>query len=396
MLGNREARDGFVQWLKGWTPQGRRWALLLGPPGTGKTSLVYSCAEREGMQVFEINRENWGRGTSLAEADEASKTVASLSGSNVRRIVLVDEVDTFTSTMRGEGLGDLFEVLENTRVPVVFTMDDQDALYSSKKLYPLRSSSCVQFKFGRIRKDVIQAALKRICAREGVAPEPEALSSIASSAQGDMRYAINVLQAACMGSTALKEADIEPFVQKTSESYMYKTVLDVLSAPSTYTARSVLDESGVDQETLFRWLVENIPAYDKPLSDRVESFDTLAAASVFNHRAERFLLYDLKKYFLDLMCYAPQVLGQRPFIRLAFPASLKLRGSSYAARRTSDTLGVTLGRRVHLSKERAVREVIPFLAIMCQGNPSYSEWVSRELGSDVAQALLAWRPSGDS
>lgn len=390
MIGNREARDGFIQWARQWGSSPRKWALLLGPSGTGKTSLVYAYARQNGLEVFEVNRENWGRETNTDRLAEAASTPSSLTSTGSPRIILVDEVDTFTG-IRANGLDKLFSALESTRVPVVFTANDQDLLYSSRKLYPLRSASCVQLRFGRIRKDVIQAALKRICAKEGVAADNESLASIAAKANGDLRAAINMLQAACVGVDQLRPADLEVIGERAEETYTYKAVLDIVSAPSMYTAKGVLESSGLDEQTVFKWLAENLPAYPKPSERVFDCVEALAQASVFDNLAERYMLYDLKKYFADLMCYAPQLLGERPFRKLVFPASLKLRGSSFEGRRILSEVASELGLETHVSRRRALGEVIPFLSVMANANPGFLEWLKSRFGDEGAEAVRSVR-----
>ena len=54
MVGNEEARSKLLVWLKRWKP-GSKAAMLVGPPGTGKTTTVHLAAEELGLQLVELN-----------------------------------------------------------------------------------------------------------------------------------------------------------------------------------------------------------------------------------------------------------------------------------------------------------------------------------------------------
>src|SRR6267143_1992159 len=54
MVGDDEGRTKLLQWLKKWKP-GSRAALLVGPPGTGKTTTVHLVAEKLGLSLIELN-----------------------------------------------------------------------------------------------------------------------------------------------------------------------------------------------------------------------------------------------------------------------------------------------------------------------------------------------------
>ncbi len=90
MVGNEEARLVVSAWLQKWKPHAKAM-LMVGPPGTGKTTLATLLAEESGMKMVALNASDVRTKDKLGRRiGEATKTVSLFGG---RSLIFLDEVD---------------------------------------------------------------------------------------------------------------------------------------------------------------------------------------------------------------------------------------------------------------------------------------------------------------
>ena len=143
---------------------------------------------------------------------------------------------------------------------------------------PLRDAA-KGIAFRSVRSVTIASTMRTICKAEAIACDPDAIELIAERAGGDLRSAINDLQAAAQGQSEVRLEDVA-----TAERDVKESIFKVLEAifrgsnPSeALQASYTLDES---PEDLVHWIDENLPvAYQG--ADLLNGFDTLARADVF-------------------------------------------------------------------------------------------------------------------
>ena len=166
--------------------------LFAGPPGTGKTTAAHALAhdlfgENYRQYFLELNASD-ERGINVIR-EKVKEFARSRTPPGIPfKIVLLDEADNMTADAQ-QALRRLMELYTaSTRFILI-------ANYPSKIIDPIQSR-CAFFRFTPLKKEDVVNRLRYIAENEGVEYEEEALETIYEISEGDMRRAINILQAA--------------------------------------------------------------------------------------------------------------------------------------------------------------------------------------------------------
>ena len=110
------------------------------------------------------------------------------------KLIVLDEADAMTSVAQMALRRIMEKYTANTRFCII-------ANYTHK-LSPALLSRCTRFRFSPLKEADIRSLVDKVIEKEDVNIQPEAIDSLVRLSKGDMRRALNVLQA-CHASSEL-------------------------------------------------------------------------------------------------------------------------------------------------------------------------------------------------
>lgn len=103
------------------------------------------------------------------------------------KIIILDEADAMTSTAQMALRRVMEKYTSNTRFCII-------ANYTHK-LSPALLSRCTRFRFSPLKESDIRVLVEKVILEEDIKITPDAIDSLIRLSKGDMRRALNVLQA---------------------------------------------------------------------------------------------------------------------------------------------------------------------------------------------------------
>ncbi|KAF9946736.1 Subunit of heteropentameric Replication factor C (RF-C), partial [Modicella reniformis] len=249
--------------------------LLYGPPGTGKTSTILACARKLygpmwKSMTMELNASD-DRGIDVVR--EQIKNFASTRKifSSGFKLIILDEADMMTQTAQNALRRVVEKYTRNVRFCIICN-------YVSK-IIPALQSRCTRFRFGPLELDQVDLRLNHIIQNESVNLTPEGRKALLQLSKGDMRRALNILQACHAGYDVVDEdavynctgnphpADIETIVN-TMLTEDFTTAYSNISYLKTI--------KGMALQDILTEVYNYLEVVDMPANSRVYLLDKLA------------------------------------------------------------------------------------------------------------------------
>jgi replication factor C large subunit len=377
IVGNKAAKQKFLTWLKSWSkgiPK-KRAALLHGSPGIGKTVTVEVSAKELKMELVEKNASDYRTADAIKRFAGRASQYATLFGAN--RLILLDEMDGISGREDRGGVRELIKVLKDTRSPVVLTANDAyNPHFRSIRKYCL----VIPFKKPTVREVV--SHLKRVCAKEGIKADEEALKFMAERSERDVRSAVNDLQALAQDKTHLTTEDVKWLAGRDRKEVIFDVLRTIMYSKDSWEAKKAVSNSDVDPDMLFNWIYENTPHHLTDPQDLVKAMDYLALADIYRKRIRDTQYWTLLRYVIDFMSSGVAVSRQRSkssgWIPFRFPEKIRMLSRTKGERALQTALGMKIRKRCHISASRSAKEVMPYLKIIFENNP------------DIAAGLSSW------
>lgn len=389
VIGNAEAVGKLVEWTKSWEkgiPK-KRAAFLYGPPGVGKTITVEALAHDYGMEFVEKNASDYRTEDAINRFAGLASQYGSLFGG--KRIILLDELDGLTGTSDRGGVKATTDVVKAAQCPVVLISNSAyDPRFSTLRTY------CLLIEFKRPPAGEVAKLLKLISKDEGIQADEAALKFIAQRSGGDVRSAVNDLQALGQGKETLTYEDVSWLGYRDRQDSIFNVLRMILYGKTCSSAKQAASTVDVDSDMLFEWIYENVPAHFTDPHDLANAMDALSIADVYRGRIRATQDWGLLRYVMDYMTagVALSRKNTKPpgWIPFKFPERIQMLSRSRAERAMKLSIGAMVKRRNHISAKRAGTEVLPYLKIIFNNNAEMAAGLAKwlELSQEMVEYLV--------
>jgi replication factor C large subunit len=386
VVNQEEVKQKLTAWLKAWE-EGKvekKAILLHGPAGCGKTSLVEALAKTYKYQLFEMNASDSRR---KADIERIAKLASQTSGLMGRKIILLDEVDGLDPRADEGGVEALLEVIKNTRNPIIMTANNP----YREHLRPLREiAEVIQMK--KLSERDIITVLDKICRAENLTCDPVALREIAKRSEGDMRSAINDLEAAAALNKKVTIDTVKAVATYRNRVYApWEALQKLFNATYIFQAREATTSTDLSHDEFITWINEHIPTYYETPEEVWRAYEALSRADVYLGRIVKSQNWDLLSYALEMM--GPGVAFARTAYKYKWkpfkmPERIKLLAETRKSREYREALAEILAARLITSKAIVKNDVIPYLRVIFTQNPAYAAKIA--IGYKIPEELVKW------
>ena len=372
MVGNEEGRAKLQFWLKKWKP-GAKAALLVGPPGTGKTTTVHLVAKKVGLQLVELNASDSRTKEKLSK--KIGEAIASTSLFGTTGMIFLDEVDGLAGRADYGAVEFIKDAVKKSQGPVVMAANDPES-DAVRKL----GSATGKIEFRRPEAHEVEKWLEKIAQKERIEVGKEEVARIAKAANGDLRAAINFLQS---GIAAQKDEEmtasesVNAFFDATDESSALKALRAYPGQPRekvrdifTAVARSRVHEER-----------------------KAGALDVLSRADVVMGRIMRGKDWRLLRYLDPMLAYELwKVLGdggsRYTLDAVPWPLQIRIWNDS---KKLKDVARL-MGKRTGISQRGFLVEDMPYLLLLCSGK-GFREELAKSLDLEENYALFLAKES---
>jgi replication factor C small subunit len=249
--------------------------LFAGPPGTSKTTAAMAMARDLFGDFFsrnfmELNASD-ERGIDVVRNQIKNFARTLPAGDAPFKILVLDEADHLTSEAQHALRRTMESYAQSCRMILICN-------YSSRIIPPIQSR-CAIFRFSRLADDDIADRLKHIAKEERVTIGQKGIDAILYLSEGDMRAAINLLQAASSASGKVTDDlvfSISGRVSPDTIRAMLSEAREGRYLQSLDLLRNLIYQQGVSPIDLVRQIHREIQSLDLDSNDRMRVLEQVA------------------------------------------------------------------------------------------------------------------------
>ncbi len=189
-VGNEQSRLDTLKWIKNWI-KGTKPLIVVGHPGTGKTSFITSMANFFNYDLVELNASDFRNKVNLESIIKPLLSNSSIFGRKI--LLFLDEVDGISGRDDSGGLSFLITTLKDSNIPIIMAANSKNSkikeLIKNSKMvefYPLSPFSCYLL-------------LQHLLTLENRTLELDQKLMLIEKSNGDIRSLLNLVQSKLQG-----------------------------------------------------------------------------------------------------------------------------------------------------------------------------------------------------
>ncbi len=363
--------------------------LLEGPPGIGKTSIVYALANDFNMEVIETNASDTRtRSTLERRLKETTKSrgIMDFITESKEKLILIDEIDGIYGVQDRGAIPTVIDLIQDTQFPIIMCSNEYKTnlqpLYNKIKRYevlPLPKNEVMKIVINILKKENITSF------------KNDDLELIIEKNNGDLRGVINDLQGIGQGKI---EGDVKELIlslHRDSLEEIFSLIRDLFKVSSLREAKNLTNKSDVDYNFLYKWINENLLTFMKSNRDLATAFENLSLADEIFGRIRTTQYWGLLPYFFDLFAGGVALSRKdtplsKGFQRVVFPRYTS--GTYYSLTNIEKEFVEKLKRKYEISQIDFIQNFLPFLKILCGASRKQLKNVSDWLELDAKEKKL--------
>ncbi len=383
LLGQNAALSELKKFITNFKIQRKKAALIYGPSGVGKTCSVYAIANDLDYEVLEVNASDFRNKEQINSIVGNAIEQKSLFARG--KIILVDEVDGLSGSKDRGGIQAITNLIGDSPYPIILTITNPyDFKFNSLR------NKCSMIKFESLNYNSIFNILKKICEKEKIKFEENALKSLARRAGGDARAAINDLQSIEGGIT---KDSVDELSQRNQIENILNALTKIFKTTKADIAKDAFEDIGEDMDERFLWIDENLPK-EYSGEDLARAYDMLSRADVYRGRIRRWQHWRFLVYINALMTAGiatakneknKEIVQYKPTGRL-----LKIFWANQKNMKKK-AIASKIAAKTHCSTKRALQSSLPYIKFIFENNKEMAKDIAEDIGLEKEE--IEWMKS---
>ncbi|MCL2863331.1 MAG: replication factor C large subunit [Methanimicrococcus sp.] len=416
LIGNKKPLHELRLWAEEWEKGGqggrgvpdKKAVIMYGPPGVGKTSAAFVLATEMGWEPVELNAGDQRTADVIERIAGAASKTTTLFGHETdsagkknsgRRLIILDEADNLHGTYDKGGSKAIADIIDKTTQPILLIANDIYGITQAIR------SKAMEVEFSAIQTRSLAPAIMKICENEGIQIKEITAMKIAEGAGGDLRSAVNDLQAISVGKETITDADIVISGRDVKET-IFKALVKVFKGKNRQNAMDAVQTLDETPEDLIMWVDENLPIQFPSASEKGKAgggtnagsginpdvaggYRILSKSDLYLGRVRRRQIYRMWRYAGFMMTVGPMAARSKEyegFIKYSSPSRWKRMGQSRSVRGMRDNIAVKIAARHGKSMRVSRNSLIPYYQKLME-NDEYAVALAGESDFDMDELV---------